>query len=59
MTRRRGARKAPTGPTGAAARSRRVRPDAGRIGLTAIGDSPDQANALFQRVKSVFDEQTA
>jgi hypothetical protein len=32
---------------------------AGRIGLTAIGDSPDQANALFQRVKSVFDSETA
>ena len=32
---------------------------AGRIGLTAIGDSPDEANALFQRVKSVFDAETA
>jgi hypothetical protein len=32
---------------------------AGRIGLTAIGDSPDQANALYRRVKSVFDAETA
>jgi hypothetical protein len=31
---------------------------AGRIGLTAIGDSPDQANTLFQRVKGVFDAET-
>jgi hypothetical protein len=31
---------------------------AGRIGLTAIGDSPAEADALFQRVKSVFDAQT-
>ena len=31
---------------------------AGRIGLTAIGDSPDEADALFQRVKSVFDAET-
>ena len=31
---------------------------AGRIGLTAIGDSTDQANTLFQRVKSVFDAET-
>jgi hypothetical protein len=32
---------------------------AGRIGLTAIGDSPEQATTLYQRVKNVFDEQTA
>jgi len=32
---------------------------AGRIGLTAIGDSPAEADALFARVKSVFDAETA
>jgi hypothetical protein len=32
---------------------------AGRIGLTAIGDSPAEADALYERVKSVFDAETA
>src|SRR5262249_45727662 len=32
---------------------------AGRIGLTAIGDSPEQASTLYERVKSVFDAETA
>jgi hypothetical protein len=32
---------------------------AGRIGLTAIGDSPQEADALYGRVKSVFDAETA
>ena len=32
---------------------------AGRIGLTAIGDSPEHASTLYERVKSVFDEQTS
>jgi hypothetical protein len=32
---------------------------AGRIGLTAIGDSPDEAEALYDRVRSVFDAETA
>jgi hypothetical protein len=31
---------------------------AGRIGLTAIGDSPTEADALYERVKSVFDAET-
>jgi hypothetical protein len=31
---------------------------AGRIGLTAIGDSPEQARTLFSRVKDVFDAET-
>jgi hypothetical protein len=31
---------------------------AGRIGLTAIGDSPAAADALYQRVKSIFDAET-
>jgi hypothetical protein len=31
---------------------------AGRIGLTAIGDSPAEADALYQRVKNVFDAET-
>ena len=32
---------------------------AGRIGLTAIGDSPAEADALYGRVKSVFDAETS
>jgi hypothetical protein len=32
---------------------------AGRIGLTAIGDSPSEAKELFYNVKSVFDAETA
>ena len=32
---------------------------AGRIGLTAIGDSAEQADALFERVKGVLDAETA
>jgi hypothetical protein len=31
---------------------------AGRIGLTAIGDSPGEADALYRNVKSVFDAET-
>ncbi len=31
---------------------------AGRIGLTAIGDSPDEADALYRNVKSVLDAET-
>jgi hypothetical protein len=31
---------------------------AGRIGLTAIGDTPAEADALYRNVKSVFDAET-
>lgn len=30
---------------------------AGRLGLTAVGDSPDEAHAIFEKAEAVFDEE--